>query len=214
MKKIILFFIIHILSFASFDNLLNAELDKNSDIIIEKLLEEKDKGKELDIGFFSKNKEKIAEKIITKLKEKIVLKNKEINILSENYDEVDEILKKENNDFYEDKRVVGILKKTKYVVNIKINEYNTKNYFYLKKHEKINFDIEIIDLSSKKTIFNKNSNIEFDKKIENYKIYLFSLFLFIFGLILSFITKKYYTLKIMSLMILLIIILNIYYLII
>ncbi|TDT71419.1 hypothetical protein EV215_0792 [Hypnocyclicus thermotrophus] len=214
MKKIILFFIIYLLSFASFDNLLNTELEKNSDVIIKKLLEEKNKGKELDVGFFSKNKNKISEKIITKLKEKLVLKNKDINILSENYEEVDEILKKENNDFYEDKRVVGILKKTKYVINIKINEYTIKNYFYLKKDEKINFDIEIIDLSSKKTIFNKNSNIEFNKKVKNYKIYLLSLFLFVFGLLISFITKKYYTIKIMSITVFLIIILNIYYLII
>lgn len=166
---------------------------------------------EINLGFYtSKEYSKSKEKLNLTIKEALV-NEKKINILSEDYESYGKLLEKQNNSKYEDVRLVGQLKKTKYLLKIDYNNLIHNKNLYLKDEFKGILSIEVINLSSGSVVYASYQPMNIVKKTNLGIVALVSGIIFLLGIFSSILTKKYYTIKIMSISVFLIILLNLYY---
>jgi hypothetical protein len=195
-------------------------IEKVGELLIVKFKFEHFEKKDLDIGFHSleyeedeDENEEINEKITDYLKEYLTLNGKdlELNIINEDYDEITEVLAKERDEKYEDVRLFGDLKKTKYLITVKTNDFEYSNNFYLKEELEFDLTVELTNVATGEVMITKTENFDFAQKIEKIYVIIISVIMFLIGIFISFLTHKYYTLKIMFYDIILITILNLYY---
>lgn len=185
-------------------------LSKESALELVKELENSDI-KEYDMGIYYDSD--LYQNIIPIYKSILTKKNKniKINLLSEDYDLVIKTIKKENNNNYENARVLGQLKKTKYLLKLELLSFSYDKKFLIKSTAKGFIKSEIIDVKSRNIIYSSIKKIDLDVKWPYKIIAIISILAFILGIILSILTKRYYTLKIMSFTIVLIILINFFY---
>lgn len=192
-------------------------IEKVGELLLVKFKFEHFEKKSLDVGFYTieseDRNENIHEKITDYLKEYLTLNGKdlELNIINENYDEITEVLEKERDEKYEDVRLFGDLKKTKYLISIKINDFIYKNNFFLKEELRFDLTVELTEISTGEVMVSKSEKIDFSQKTKHVYILIVSGIILFIGILVSFATHKYYTLKIMFYDIILITILNLYY---
>jgi hypothetical protein len=170
------------------------------------------KDKEINLGFYTKHSEysqSLAELNLI-LKNELV-KTKKINIISENYDEYASILESQSNSKYEDIRLIGQLKKTKYLLKIDLDNITYSRNLYMKNEIKGTLSVEVVDLSRGSTVYASYMPIDYSKKIPYIRLVYLMVGLFFSGILLSIITKRYYTLKIFSFIIVFLSLVNIYY---
>lgn len=170
------------------------------------------KENEINLGFYTGDSE-YAESIAEL---NLILKNelieiKKINIISENYDEYASILESQSNSKYEDIRLIGQLKKTKYLLKIDLDNVNYSRNLYLKNEIKGTLSVEVVDLSTGSTVYASYMPIDYSQKMPFIKLVYLMLGLFFSGILLSIITKRYYTLKIFSFILVILSLVNIYY---
>ncbi len=166
---------------------------------------------EVNLGLYIGNTYiKSKNKLINNIKnELLTLKN--VSVISENYDEYSKILEKQNNSKYEDVRLVGQLKKTRYLLKIDYNNLEYTTNFYLKNYLSGIISLEVIDLASGSVIFGSYKEVEVEEKIEKEIIFSINALLIILAIITNKLTRKYYTLRIFSLYLIFIFIINVYY---
>ncbi len=166
---------------------------------------------EVNIGFYIGNTyTKSKSKIINNIKNQLVSIDN-VSIISENYDEYSKILEKQNNSKYEDVRLVGQLKKTRYLLKLDYNNLEYSTNFYLKNYLSGNLSLELIDLASGSIIFGSYKEVEVEEKIKREFVIGLSFLLLILSVLTNKLTRKYYTLRVFSFYFLLIVTLNIYY---
>lgn len=194
-------------------------IEKIGELLIVKFKFEHFEKKDLDIGFYSlkanKNNKEINEKVSDYLKEYLTLNGKdlELNIINENYDEITKVLEKERDEKYEDVRLFGDLKKTKYLITIKTSDfiYKYKRNLFLKEELRFDLTVELTNVASGEVMITKSDKFDFSRKTNHLYVIIVSIIMFFVGILLSFSTHRYYTLKIMFYDIILITLLNLYY---
>lgn len=166
---------------------------------------------EVNIGFYMGNTyTESKNKILNKLKNHIIVLDK-VNIISENYDEYSNILERQNNSKYEDVRLVGQLKKTRYLLKLDYNNLEYTTNFYLKNYLSGTLSLELIDLASGSIVFGSYKEVEVEEKIGKEVVIGISLFLLLMAFVTNKLTRKYYTLRVFLIYLLFIGLLNIYY---
>lgn len=166
---------------------------------------------EVNIGFYMGNTyTESKNKILNKLKNHIIVLDK-VNIISENYDEYSSILERQNNSKYEDVRLVGQLKKTRYLLKLDYNNLEYTTNFYLKNYLSGTLSLELIDLASGSIVFGSYKEVEVEEKIGKEVVIGISLFLLFMAFVTNKLTRKYYTLRVFLIYLLFISLLNIYY---
>lgn len=166
---------------------------------------------EINLGFFTtKGYEKSKNKLNLAIKNSLV-NHPRINIISENYDEYTRLLEEQIDSKYEDVRLVGQLRKTKYLFKLDFDNLHYSKNFQFKDELIGTISLELIDLSTGSIVYGSYIPVNYSNKVSYIKIIYLKGLIFFVGIMLSLLTRKFYTIKIFISIVILFILLNLYY---
>lgn len=166
---------------------------------------------EINLGFFiTEGYENSKSKLSLSIKNTLV-NHPKVNVISENYDEYTKLLEKQIDSRYEDVRLIGQLRRTRYLFKLDFNNFYYSQNFQLKDELSGTISLELIDLSTGSILYGSYIPVNYSNKLAYKKLVYFQALIFLLGIVLSFITRKFYTIKIFIVILSLFTLLNLYY---